>query len=291
MGTKYKQLSGEERLTIYHWHANGKSLRAIARELGLSPGTVSRELCRNSKPTKQWQGGYHPMRADKLAYRRRRWDNRHKLPRHKSRRGRLGMRGGSPASTIKHRVPISLRPTVINERRQPGHWEADLMLFAKYGQAIFVVHERTSRCLMLSHQPNKAVTPVVEALTRMLAPLPQTLRRSITFDNGTEFAFHYKLKETIGVETYFCGPHKPWQKGGVENAISRLRRTLRRKTDLATLNSGKLDQLVQTYNQTPRKCLGFKTPQEVFIQNVQPLHFKRESTSPPRGNDMSDKQE
>ena len=69
----------------------------------------------------------------------------------------------------------------------------------------------------------------------LLAPLPPTWRQTITFDNGTEFARHYDL-HALGLETFFCETHSPWQKGGVENAIGRLRRTLPRKTDLATLS-------------------------------------------------------
>ncbi|WP_284341520.1 IS30 family transposase, partial [Devosia nitrariae] len=89
-------------------------------------------------------------------------------------------------------------------------------------------------------------------------------RRSMTFDNGTEFALHYKLTCRLALGTFFCDPHAPWQKGGIENAIGRMRRTLKRKTDLATLSSEQLQALVQAYNNTPRKCLDFQTPNEVF---------------------------
>lgn len=78
--------------------------------------------------------------------------------------------------------------------------------------------------------------------------------------------------------TYFCDPHAPWQKGGIENAIGRLRRRLPRKTDLARLSPAKLDILTAAYNHTPRKCLAFRTPAEVFCRYLQLLHFKRECT-------------
>ncbi|TMJ14692.1 MAG: IS30 family transposase, partial [Alphaproteobacteria bacterium] len=86
---------------------------------------------------------------------------------------------------------------------------------------------------------------------------------------------HYKLTRQLGVETYFCDTRSPWQKGGVENAIGRLRRTLPRKTNLDSLSNRDLDKLVAQYTNTPRKCLGFQTPAEAFLQ---PLHFKCEST-------------
>jgi len=203
------------------------------------------------------------------------------LPRAKHRRGRLGRRGGSSVETLRRRVGIENRPAEAVDRRQPGHWEGDLMLFARYGQAVLAAHERSSRLILLSRQPNKAAAPVAERLKALFAPLPEALRRTITFDNGTEFAQHFRLVDQLGMDTFFCEPHKPWQKGGVENAIGRVRRTLPRKTDLATLTPAALNALVARYNATPRKCLGFRTPAEVFLGFLQPLHFNRESTFPP----------
>lgn len=313
----------------------GQSLRSIAQALGRSPGTVSRELKRNSTPTKVWTGGYEPARAQQLAERRRRWDGRFKLarqaslrdavharllqgwspeqiagalrretgrcvvsheaiyrfiyhrsaqkdywhrwlPRHKSRRGPQGLRGGSPVEHIQHRVPIQERPAEINARAVPGHWEGDLMLFARYGQALLITHERCSRLLLANRQPNKAAAPVARHLLGQFEPLPSLLRQSLTFDNGTEFALHHQLNRQLGMATYFCDPHAPWQKGGIENAIGRMRRCLPRKTDLARLTAAQLDALVAAYNHTPRKCLGFRTPAEVFCGFLEALHFKRE---------------
>lgn len=183
------------------------------------------------------------------------------LPRRKSRRGRLGKRGGS---LIKARQPISLRPPEADDRRTAGHWEADLMGFARYGQYVLVTHERTSRRLSLERLPNKTATAVAQKLLARFAALPAALRRSLTFDNGTEFAQHARLSQQLGLPTFFCDTHAPWQKGGIENAIGRMRRPLPRKTDLATLSDQQLLALVQRYNDTPRKCLAFKTPNEVF---------------------------
>jgi transposase, IS30 family len=186
------------------------------------------------------------------------------LPRRKSRRGRLGRRGGSSVDRIEHRVPIHDRPAQAQDRSVPGHWEADLMLFRKYGQAVLTLHERSSRFLRLTRQPNKAAQPVLESLWQWFQPLPPALRQSVTFDNGTEFAFHYQLTQRLGMPTFFCDPHKPWQKGGIENAIGRMRRLLPRKTDLASLPLKDLLACAQRYNHTPRKCLHFLTPHESF---------------------------
>jgi transposase, IS30 family len=130
---------------------------------------------------------------------------------------------------------------------------------------VLVAHERRSRLLLLSRQPSKAAAPVADSLLAMLATFPAQQRRTITFDNGSEFSEHHRLTTQLGMRTYFCDPHSPWQKGGIENAIGRLRHPLPRKTDLATLAPGRLDDLILDYNLTPRRCLDFRTPLEVFL--------------------------
>ena len=162
------------------------------------------------------------------------------------------------------------------DRQTPGHWEADLMLFRTYGQAGLTLHERTSRLLLAVCPPGKAVAPIAHALTHRLPPVPPHGRQTVTFDHGTEFASHHYL-HARGIETFFCDCYAPWQKGGVENAIGRLRRTRPRKTDLATLSDQRVHHRVHAYNHTPRKCFGYARPAESFIHQV--LHLKCESTS------------
>ena len=337
MGTRYKQLTPDERVTIYHWHANGKSARWIGEAIGRATSTVTRELARNGRAAKQWPGGYDPVRAQGLAERRRRWDGRFKLmrqprlremvrnglamgwspeqvagrlarehgstvisheaiyrfvyhrsaqkdywhkllPRRKYRRGRRSRAALSPVHFITRRMNVALRPAAAADRQKPGHWEADLLLFRRYGQAVLVLHERQSRLTLLAHKPSKAAGPVARQLYHWLEPLPEALRQTITFDNGTEFARHYTLQDDLRVQTYFCDPRRPWQKGGVENANGRLRRFLPRQTNLADLAHDDIENIACRYNNTPRKCLGFLTPAEVFSTHL--LHFNRESTCP-----------
>lgn len=200
---------------------------------------------------------------------------RHYLPQAKSKRGWRGHSGGSPVQHIQQRVSIATRPAQVETRQQPGHWEAGLMLFSQYGHAVLVLHERRSRLTLIVRQPSKAAAPLADTLTAVLRPLPARLRRSITFDNGTEFAHHFRLHKTLHMQTFFCDPHAPWQKGGVENAIGRLRRDLPRRTNLDRLSQDDLLQIARRYNHIPRKCLDYQTPAEVFSQL---LHFKCEST-------------
>ncbi len=199
---------------------------------------------------------------------------RHYLPRAKAKRGVRGKKGGSPALHIKHRISIDKRPIQAADRKQPGHWEADFILFARYGQAVLALHERTSRLTALVRTDDRRAAPTAGLLAELLQPLPDELRLSLTFDNGTEFAQHHQL----GLPTFFCDPHAPWQKGGIENAIGRIRRFLPRRLDLQALAPNDVLKAAQAYNHTPRQCLDFQTPAEVFSRV---LHFELESSSPP----------
>jgi IS30 family transposase len=195
------------------------------------------------------------------------------LPRAKLKRGWRNKGGGAPR--FLERRSIHDRPAEAADRAAPGHWEADAMLFSKTGQAILVAHERQSRITLVTRTDSLKAEPTAKALAAMLETMPPDMRRTITFDNGTEFARHYRLTQQLGIQTYFCDTQSPWQKGGVENAIGRLRRALPRKTNLDSLSNKAIDKLISQYNNTPRKCLGFQTPAETFLQ---PLHFKCEST-------------
>ena len=325
MGQCYGQLSLDERIEIYRLRVAGESMQAIACSLGRHVSTISRELGRNSQPSRGWAGGYEPVRAHQLAERRRRWDGRFKLarqtdlrncvgkglamghspeqiagrlalehgrviishesiyrfiyhrsaqkdywhrwlPRHKLKRGHRGRRGGSPASFIKQRRSITERPAEVEERKTPGHWEADFMLFARYGQGLLVLHERQTRFSIVQQPVDRKAVLTARTIARELGKLPQAMRKTISFDNGTEFAEHHRLHEPLGVQTFFCDPHSPWQKGGVENSIGRLRRYLPRKTDLNSITAADIKRYVQRLNNTPRKCLDFKTPAEAFLK-------------------------
>jgi IS30 family transposase len=187
------------------------------------------------------------------------------LPRAKSRRGRYRMQGGSPASFIKHRRSIHERSPEASTRQQPGHWEADYMLFATHGHNVLVLHERTTRFTLLDHPPHRKAAMTAQRIQRQLRDLPQALRQTISFDNGTEFAEHHRLHR-LGLQTFFCDVRSPWQKGGVENTIGRLRRVLPRKANLDALSPAQFRALAQRLNNTPRKCLDFQTPAEAFLQ-------------------------
>lgn len=201
---------------------------------------------------------------------------RHLLPRAKSKRG-WGRRPHAPMDHIKNRVSIDKRPRYIDKRRQPGHWEADLIMLSDKKTNLLVAQKRSSRFVLIAKQDSKHAQPTVDRLTAWLALLPPSLRLTLTEDNGPEFFLHYQLNP-LGIRTYFCHPHSPWQKGGLENMNGRIRRYIPLKTKPDSFSDHDVQLLAARLNATPRKCLGFKTPAEVFSSYLNPLHFKCEST-------------
>jgi len=198
------------------------------------------------------------------------------LPRAKFKRGFRGRRGGHVTKTIKHRVSISERPQHIESREEIGHWETDLMMFSDKKHNLLVAQERKSRFVMIEFQENKKAQNVVDIQKEWFTQLPAEMRKTCAMDNGTEFSLHYQMNDELQMQTYFCNPHSPWQKGGVENMNGRLRRYLPLNTDIKTLSKENIDMIALRMNTTPRKCLDYKTPLEVFSQQL--LHFKCEST-------------
>jgi IS30 family transposase len=278
----YKPSYAQQQTRARRWKGSrlerDESLRAAVIERlasGWSPEQIAGRLKREQRrKVISYESIYRFIYAQIARTKDYRW--RHYLPRGKSKRGCRGRKGGGSPNFIEGRVSVANRPIEAADRATCGHWEADLMMFAKYGQAILTVHERKSRLLLAIRLTSKAAHGVARHLLNLFASLPQPLRQTVTFDNGTEFARHLLLRG-LAIETFFCDPYAPWQKGGVENAIGRMRRFIPRKTDLATLSTSRFHRLVAAYNNTPRKCLDFSTPAETFAQL---LHFECESTSP-----------
>ena len=278
----YKPTYAQEQAAARRWKGSRLERNAELRKLvldrlerGWSPEQIAGWLVRTEAVTRISHESIYRFIYDQI---RRTNDGawRLYLPRAKYKRGRRRRPSRSPVSLIKGRVSIALRPPEVELRHTFGHWEADLMLFATPGQAILVSQERKSRAVVSSKQPSKAALPAAKRLLAWFEAIDPQLRKSITFDNGTEFAQHLILVDRLGMQTFFCDAHSPWQKGTIENAIGRLRRFLPRNTNISTIDSDTLDACIAIYNNTPRKCLGFQTPAEVLLAQL--LHFKREST-------------
>ena len=191
------------------------------------------------------------------------------LPAHRmSRKPRRARKRQKPK--FNRDVSILFRPDDVAHRRQFGHWEGDLMLFEqKLGQTnVTSLVERVSRFTVILKNPNKRTKPVMGKIIKAIRDLPQVVRRSITFDRGTEFVSWPHLQAEIGTLTWFCDPSSPWQKGTVENTNRRARRWLPRKRDIRSMSDDDIKEISDRLNNTPRKCLGWKTPAEVFREKM-----------------------
>ena len=189
------------------------------------------------------------------------------LARHKAKRG-LRKSFGAGVSRIPKRVSIHLRPKSVDTKRIFGHWEGDLMSFQKNSQSILVLRERKTMFTQSIRLLNKRAESTAKSILEILKRLPEKARKTLTLDNGGEFAHHAILRQEIGLKTFFCDPYASWQKGGVENTNGRLRRDLPRKTDVKKMKQEDFDEVIENYNTTPRKSLGWLTPLQAFNQNL-----------------------
>lgn len=165
---------------------------------------------------------------------------------------------------INYRVSIHDRPAAIETREEFGHWESDSVLGSRGSGGIHTTVERKSRYYVGVKIPQVAADPTLQAQLRVYQELPAHAVRSITVDNGSEFAHHYKLADTIGVPTYFADPYSAYQRGSNEHFNGRLRRYLPKGTSFVDLTQAELDEYIWEINNRPRKVLGWATPAEVF---------------------------
>ncbi len=169
---------------------------------------------------------------------------------------------------IPERVSIHLRPEYIDERKRYGDWESDSVIFSKQKTILSVQSERKSKLIRMHKAPNKSAVETKEALIKTAESVPKEIFLTITFDNGTEGVQHTEIKKEYGVDTYFCDPFASWQKGGVENANKLIRYYLPRNTDLSKVTDRDIYDIQEKLNNRPRKCLNYKSPNEVINEVV-----------------------
>jgi len=324
---RFKQLTPQERNRIYQLLQEGKTQAEIAKALGRTKATVSRELKRNwhqlfdeylpdtaqrkankrkalgrkqyyldrfprlkSYVLEKLRAGWAPdLMAGKLRHRGsvyltkesiyqfiysvegRKLNLRHYLPRanrirHK-RNGRKHRKG-----VIPDRVDIARRPKRVEARRQFGHWEGDSVSYQGHSQRLATQVERKSRLLIVLRPRTNQARERASLINRRFSSLPAGARRTMTFDNGLEFADHQRVTATIGTKVYFAKPYSSWQRGSNEHVNGILRRYLPRTTDLDQLTDKKLYTIVNRINNRPRKILNYRTPREVFNQGISRLN-------------------
>jgi IS30 family transposase len=198
-----------------------------------------------------------------------------RVPRARSRRGK---------GFISDEILISERPAEAADRAVPGHWEGDLILGLDRS-AIGTLVERSSRFAMLLHLPplesdgprvkngpplaGHGAEAVRNAIVEQITTLPEQLRRSLTWDQGSEMAQHAQLRIETGLQVYFCDPHSPWQRGSNENTNGLLRQYFPKGTDLSRHSADELAAVANTLNGRPRKTLDWRTPAEALNEYLQ----------------------
>ena len=188
-------------------------------------------------------------------------DLRSLLPRRQLARGKRDGRGRQKCK-IPGRVGIEERPAEVESREEAGHFEGDTVI-GKQGQAALHTEvERQTRYLIARIIPSKSAPDTLDAMLAIFGDIPPRLRKTLTLDNGTEFAQHIALHELI--TTYFARPYHSWERGSNENANGYIRRYFPKGTDFNTVTQAEIDHVVGLINSMPRKCLNWRTPSEAW---------------------------
>jgi transposase, IS30 family len=173
------------------------------------------------------------------------------------------------SSPYKEAFKISERPAEVQDRAIPGHWEGDLII-GSGGTAIGTLVERSTRFTILLHLPgDHTAETVAAAMIREMAQLPDHLRRSITWDRGSELAQYAKIQTALETTLYFCDPHSPWQRGTNENTNRLLRFWFEKGSDLSVHTPEDLNRIAAKLNRRPRPTLNLDTPANRLNQLLQ----------------------
>lgn len=305
MGTRTSQLTLKERYQIEALNGQSHSARAIAQRLHRSNKTISRELgrcspyCAESAHRQALQRRHGALKYTKLDFAMQvqidlqlknaspeqiagrmrlerctkavscstiyRWiyrlNWRSRLPRKaKPYRKRASSEAG--VKLIPERIDIDERPAIVDENTEIGHWEGDTV----YGQDGYLVTlvERVSKLLLTRRVPNKSKKTVGRAIKQMLKPY-QAICKTITFDNGGEFAGHQSIAQKLGCRIYFAKPYHSWERGLNENTNGLLRRFFPKGVEIGKIPKSRIDDAVFRINTRPRKVLNYLSPLEFLV--------------------------
>lgn len=175
-------------------------------------------------------------------------------------------RYGSPNTRgqIPNRKSIHNRPDIVESRERIGDWELDTVIGKGHKQALVTLTERKSRYTLIKKVSHKTADQVSKAITSLLRPF-QNKVLTLTSDNGKEFAKHQQMEKALDAEFYFADPYASWQRGLNENTNGLIRQYFPKDRDFRTIKQKEVDFVTKRLNNRPRKCLGIKTPNQVFL--------------------------
>ncbi len=175
-------------------------------------------------------------------------------------------------SHIPNRVSIQDRPEGIATREHIGHWESDTMVSRQSTAALLLLIERKTRVTLIEKLQQKTALANSQGIIMLLEVLPQHLRQTITYDNGSENTEHETVNQELQTRSYFCNPYHSWEKGSVENAAGLVRRIFPKKTNFATVTASEIVTVENSLNNRPRKCLKYLTPLEAMANECVALN-------------------
>ena len=184
--------------------------------------------------------------------------------RHKYRR-RYG-KGRRKSHPIQDFISIEERPKEVADRIVPGHWEGDMIMGHNNASALGVLVERTTRIIFLVRLKNKDAQSVRIAYARKFKCLPESLKRSLTYDNGQEMAKHKLFTKDTCIQVYFAHPHSPWERGTSENTNGLIRQFFPRGTNFNKVSLKEIKEAQGLLNGRPRKVLNYLSPDEVWTK-------------------------
>jgi transposase, IS30 family len=243
----------QPRITTAHW----RRVEELLRE-DWSPEQVSLWLAEKEHVSISHEWIYQHILDDKRQQGQLHLHLRCQKPRRK-RYGSYERRGKIP-----NRVSIEERPEIVEQRTRLGDWELDTIIGKHHKQAIVSLTERKSRLALIAKVPTKEAEGVKDAVIKLLAPLSEHVH-TITSDNGKEFACHQIIAEALVADFYFAHPYASWERGLNENTNGLIRQYFPKGSDFTAITEQDLQRVMDKLNNRPRKCLGMKTPNQVFF--------------------------
>jgi len=227
-------------------------------QLDWSPEQIAGWLQRTGQPTVSHERIYQYVLADKKAggvlYQHLRCQ--------KQRKKRYGAR--DRRGQISGRQSIEDRPVIVDQRSRLGDWELDTIIGKGHKQAIVSLTDRTARLALFAKVEKKTAEQVSATIIRLLSPYADNVL-TLTSDNGKEFTQHGEISKALGAEFYFAHPYSSWERGTNENMNGLIRQYFPKDCDFRTVTDRDIQLAMEKLNNRPRKCLGYRTPNEVFF--------------------------